>query len=572
MRPRRKSVVIARTQIRASLRGLGLSLRDDSDDSASNSSSKISQSRSPSHSPAAKRSRIDAISNAPSGVVPTQAQSQASESVSSTMRPNEQTRQRRRKANRTGFDRPTSNVNQVPLNAPNANPPQPSTSTSAMAAASTSAATTTTTKKPLKRPNEMRAKRGETENKDLEQFTVVMTLNQFLRDEKVFPDKQRLTDLIERVVANSSRMFKLASLYVLFILNRLVDNGSDVEIRREFLAKFNANKYFRALKKTPLHTPAYILDNEFRDFLIENDIETKLDLDNANQVLKFAIEQYDRNAKLIVKTHMRRYMRRYFKNLGATKHQINKIMNYLCDRNSTCRPNANLLNRYLEELKPLVPPQVVQPQRRRRQTPPRRGPQSGRGRRRGRQQRQQRQRGRRGRQQQPLPVPRGWLFETHSKFDWYKYVYELLNLQRVIHAHNATNPHRNWSSFVAVPQSSNAKHHARFDTDGFVLLTNLLYEAGTGQKIPVQRDPWTHAQHNAFWRRFVNLDKINKPSQQFDFSFTTDGCSAHLKMIRRSRNVNTNTNNNNNNDDAVPNPEQPIRAANHSTCLRFRTN
>ncbi|XP_031638926.1 uncharacterized protein LOC116351037 [Contarinia nasturtii] len=197
MRPRRKSVVIARKQIRASLRGLGLSLRGDSDDSASNSSSNRSQSRSPSHSPAAKRSRIDAISNSPSGVVPTQAQSQASESVSSTMRTNEQTRQRRRKANRTGFDRPkrrrpTSNVNQVPLNAPNANP-QPSTSTSAVAAASTSAATTTTTKKPLKRQNEMRAKRGETPNKDLEQ--------------KVFPDKQRLTDLIERVVVNSSRMF-----------------------------------------------------------------------------------------------------------------------------------------------------------------------------------------------------------------------------------------------------------------------------------------------------------------------------------------------------------------------------
>ncbi|XP_031638476.1 uncharacterized protein LOC116350709 [Contarinia nasturtii] len=187
MRPRRKSVFIARKQIRASLRGLGMPVRDDSvDDMASNNSS----NRSPSRSPAAKRSRIDA-SDAPSGVVPAQAQSQASESVSSTMRPNEQTKQRRRKANRTGFDRPkrrrpqqnrptntstsisgqtqnsanlpdcvafinqmqpiqmsmvnqmggqmtrspspfpstsTSNVNHVPLNAPNAIP-QPSTST-----------------------------------------------------------------------------------------------------------------------------------------------------------------------------------------------------------------------------------------------------------------------------------------------------------------------------------------------------------------------------------------------------------------------------------------------------------
>lgn len=35
-----------------------------------------------------------------------------------------------------------------------------------------------------------------------------------------------------------------------------------------------------------------------------------------------------------------------------------------------------------------------------------------------------------------------------------------------------------------------------------------------------------------FWSRYVKLDKVNKPSQWFGYSFTTDGVSAHLRMKR----------------------------------------
>lgn len=60
---------------------------------------------------------------------------------------------------------------------------------------------------------------------------------------------------------------------------------------------------------------------------------------------------------------------------------------------------------------------------------------------------------------------------------------------------------------------------------------------------------WGLRDYNEFWGRFVKVNKVNKPSQKFAHSFTINGVSAHIRMIRRRRaeeciqssNVNTKT-------------------------------
>ncbi|XP_031639166.1 uncharacterized protein LOC116351226 [Contarinia nasturtii] len=160
-------------------------------------------------------------------------------------------------------------------------------------------------------------------------------------------------------------------------------------------------------------------------------------------------------------------------------------------------------------------------------------------------------------------VPHGWLQHTSDKQnEWYKYVYEMIRLQLWIDDRNILpqNEDNQWKTFNAIPQNGNDLHHIRFDTEGWIDVTNLLLS----NSFKTQRNAkgaWDTDDMNNFWKRFVDIEKLNKPSQKFGFSFTTNGISAHLVRPKRCATVDeqqqdqqpsTSTSNNNNSNSRPP--------------------
>ncbi|XP_031638874.1 uncharacterized protein LOC116350994 [Contarinia nasturtii] len=398
-------------------------------------------------------------------------------------------------------------------------------------------------------------RKGEVIPANKEQFTVKMTLNQFLRENEhdkgrvgkkekrealkneliaqsrvrdqynVEPisRKVQLIKHFEEVVCKLSDVTRLASYYCHSQLNKLVDSQDNEAILQEFLYPFDARKYFYPLRtsRQTVDNERYPLDDDFALKLTAEGIEVRPKIENVSQLMKFLYQLYEQNMFKNVDMHAHDHIKKdFFKHITDDQNAINVTMSYLQSENSRCRPNFRLLDIYLRELKPLIPQERIQEYNERR------------GRVRGR------ARGRGRNLNNEHAIPRGWLKTTGYEKKYYKHVYELLNLQRWIHKHNVAHPESQWGSFRAVPQSHDKRHHLKFDTRAFIQLTNLLYPKSSGERInnDVTGD-WEDQDYYNFWNRYANLPKVNRRSQKFDYCITTDGVVVCLKMIRYKRQV-----------------------------------
>ncbi|XP_031617697.1 uncharacterized protein LOC116337359 isoform X2 [Contarinia nasturtii] len=400
---------------------------------------------------------------------------------------------------------------------------------------STSAAPIGAPLQPLRNERVCRRK-GEQSDPNQETFTIKMSLRTFLRNGPNDPTriggkrnkdqmnatnadnannrdsdmKRRLMAIIDNAVIEMSDLTRLSAYYVHNELNRLVDSNNDAAIRAEFLAPFDAHKYFFALK----HCQANVncpLNPMFAQYLRDKNIPVQPHINNLTHPISFAYQQSATNMRNNTNMHGNDHIRNYFKRKNIMEQEIDVLMDYLQYEDSEVELYDGTrahLTEYYNELHPLLPldrialyendPENVV-------------------------------------FQDDHLIPRGWLWTTTDDTKYYKHVHELIHLQRWIQQHNVANPNEQWQSFRAIPQSKNKRKHVQFDTDGFIDMTNLLYARKEDKVRRSDKPNWDNNDYDAFWNRYVNLRKINRNGQIFGNYFTTDGVTACLRMIRRKR-------------------------------------
>ncbi|XP_031624383.1 uncharacterized protein LOC116341430 isoform X3 [Contarinia nasturtii] len=400
---------------------------------------------------------------------------------------------------------------------------------------STSAAPAGAPLQPLRNERVCRRK-GEQSDPNQETFTIKMSLRSFLRNGPNDPTriggkrnkdqmdaanadnannresdmKRRLMAIIDNAVIEMSDLTRLSAYYVHNELNRLVDSNNDAAIRAEFLAPFDAHKYFFALK----HCQANVncpLNPVFAQYLRDKNSPVQPHINNLTHPISFAYQQSATNMRNNTNMHGNDHIRNYFKRKNIMEQEIDVLMDYLQYEDSEVELYDGTrahLTEYYDELHPLLPldrialyendPENVV-------------------------------------FQDDHLIPRGWLWTTTDDTKYYKHVHELIHLQRWIQQHNVANPNEQWRSFRAIPQSKNKRKHVQFDTEGFIDMTNLLYARREDKVRRSDKPNWDNNDYDTFWNRYVNLRKINRNGQIFGNYFTTDGVTACLRMIRRKR-------------------------------------